>query len=135
MSLFNSPFNISHGSWSNGPNTSLGGGMEYNTGRVSLSSAGYNAVSAPAGTLAQITVVNGRLARYYASAANTDVKLSGHSFYAEFQTRGVSVDESVAAFAYGGVRGVYYSNGIREGAFGPASGGDNSRIVIFGVSS
>lgn len=133
MSIFNSPFNISQGSWSNGPNTPLGGSMVYNTGRVSLY-AGYNAVSAPAGTLAQITVVNGRLARYYASSANTDVKLSGHSFYSTFQTRGVSVDESVAAFAHGGVQGVYYSNGIREGTFGPASGGDNSRIVIFGVS-
>lgn len=132
--IFNSPFNISLGSWSNGPNPSTGGSMAYNSGRISSFNY-YNAVTAPAGTIAQITVINGRLARYYASSLNTDIKLSGHSFYSTFQTRGVSVDEAVAAAPSGGASGVYYSNGIREGSFGPASGGDNSRIVIFGVSS
>lgn len=134
MSVFSSPFNLSRGQWNNGPDLSNDGDMSYSWGHVSLSTSSYHTVYAAGPTVAQITVVNGRLARYYASADSTDVKMSGHSFYSTFQTRGVSVDEAVAVSDSPEAE-YYYSNGIREGSFGPSTGSDNSRIMLFGVSS
>ena len=133
MSVFQSPFNLSYGQWNNGPDTANGGGMSYSWGRVQQNTALYNAVQASGPMIAAITVINGRLARYYASSDSTDVTKSGHSFYSTFQTRGISVDEAIASNSGPGEDG-YYSNGIREATFGPATGNDNSRIMLYGLA-
>lgn len=134
MSVFQSPFNLSHGQWNNGPDTANGGGMSYSWGRIEQNAAFYNAVYASGPMIAAITITNGRLARYYASGDSTNVTKSGHSFYSTFQTRGISVDEAIASNPGPG-EDSYYSNGIREASHGPSTGSDNSRIMLFGVTA
>ena len=134
MTVFNSPFNLSYGPWTNGPLPSKGGGMTYNWGQPTFTTSSYNAVRAPAGTIAQITIINGGLTSYWATSDNSDRTLAGHSFYNSFQTRTVSSDESIASADFGGGTELYQPYGMRTAPYGPTTGADNSRIVIFGVS-
>ena len=134
MSLFQSPFNLSDGDWTNGPDLNTNGKMSYPWARIVYNSSLYYGVTAEGPSYCEITVIDGRLVRYHASSDSSNITLSGHSFYTTFQTRGCSVDEAVAANGTSGPKH-YYPYGIREGVYGPSTGNDNSRLIIFGVAT
>ena len=119
-----SPFNISTGPWSNGPNIASGGGMSYRWA-VTTASGGYYRTKAYGPTLGEITVVNATLGRYYASSGGS-LSEAGHTFNTTAQARGVSVDEAVA-----------YNDSTGPIEYWPNSrgGAEASRLMIFAFRS